>query len=406
MRLLIVSSWFPFPPSNGSKLRAFHLLAHLAERHRVTLLSFAEPGEEREAPALATMCEKVQIVPGNPFKAGRLRSWQLLSGMPRSYAKTYSPAMQLLVDAELPNHDAAIAMELGASLYLANRPGIPRLLDELEVSVIRDRYVDQRWGLARARRGLTWWKYSRFTQKLVGQFERTTVVSDVERARLGEIGCDLTRVRVVPNGVDRRNFTQSAGRERGRLVYSGSVTYAPNLDAVRYFANEVLATVRATRPDSMLMVTGSTGDVDVSHLAKVAGVTFTGHLPDVKSLVASSEVCIVPLRSGGGTRLKILEAMALGTPVVSTSKGAEGLAVTHEENILIADSPEAFAAAVLRVLSQSDLRERLSRNARDLVERSYTWDRIGGQLEAVLNEAIEASNAQQTSTGERRAAWS
>ena len=406
MNLLIVSSWFPFPPSNGSKLRAFHLLAHLAERHKVTLLSFAEPGEEREVRALETLCQRVQTVPGNPFKAGRLGLTQLFSRTPRSYAKTYSPAMQALVDAQLSIHDAAIGLQLGASLYLATRSGIPRVLEEVEVSVIRDRYVDQRWGLARARHGLTWWKYRRFVETLVSQFERTTVVSDVERSRLGEIGCDLSRVRVAPNGVERRDLARTGDRQQGRLIYPGSVTYSPNLEAVQYFVNEVFGSIKATRPDATLTVTGSTGEVDVAPISKVAGVTFTGHVPDVKSVVASSAVCVVPLRSGGGTRLKILEAMALGTPVVSTSKGAEGLAVTHGVDILIADSPETFAAAVLRVLSDSTLREQLARNGRDLVERFYTWDRIGGQLETILDEAINAAGARRAARGEHRAAWS
>src|SRR4029077_19625151 len=113
------------------------------------------------------------------------------------------------------------------------------------------------------------------------------------------------------------------------------------------------------------------------------GLTFTGRVPDIAHLVAHSSVCVVPLRTGGGTRLKILEAMAVGTPVVATTKGAEGLAVTHGENILIADSPEAFSKEVLRVMDDFVLRARLAANARRLVERLYTWDRIGVEFEAV-----------------------
>lgn len=141
-------------------------------------------------------------------------------------------------------------------------------------------------------------------------------------------------------------------------------------------------------------------------LAQVAGVHFTGHLSDVRDVVASSDVCVVPLRICGGTRLKILEAMALGTPVVATSKGAEGLEVTDGVDILIADSPEAFAAAVARVMGGPALRERLVLNARDLIARDDTWDRIGAQLEAVLAEVVGVGpGPQPEAAGVRRAAW-
>src|SRR5262249_51624534 len=143
----------------------------------------------------------------------------------------------------------------------------------------------------------------------------------------------------------------------GRMIYSGSVTYFANLDAVRYFAQDIFPLIRRARPASFV-ITGSTGDIDVSDLLLDGTVTFTGRVPDAAHLVAHSSVVVVPLRIGGGTRLKILEAMAVGTPVVTTRKGAEGLDVEHGENILIADSPDAFAKAVLRVLDDFVLRAR------------------------------------------------
>lgn len=408
MKVLVVSSWLPYPPSNGSKLRAYHLLESLVERHRTSLLSFAEPGEECDVPALNAMCRTVRTVAGNPFKPGRLAARRLLSSVPRSFAQTYSPVMQRLVDEALPAHDVAVGLQLGAALYLAHRPGIPRVFEEVEVGVIQDQYLRQPWGFRRARHGLTWFKFSRFIRELVGRFERTTVVSGIEHGRLGEIGCDRARIRVVPNGVDRNDLDRPKRPEPGRLIYPGSVTYAANLGAVQYFARDILPLVRAARPEAWLAVTGAVGDVDVAGLANMAGVAFTGHLADVKHAVASSAVCVVPLRIGGGTRLKILEAMALGTPVVATSKGAEGLAVTPERDILIADRPNDFAAAVLRVLNDPALAARLGANGRSLVERLYTWDRIGAKLDAVLDEAVAASHPLRpigsSAQGARRAA--
>ena len=390
MKLLVVSSWFPHPPDNGSKLRAYHLLSHLAKRHDITLLSFAEPGEEADQGALQDVCRVVRTVPGNPCKpATALRARDLISATPRSYVQTYSPQMQALVDAAVPQHDAAVAFQCGAALYLTKHSTIARVFDEAEAGVIRDEFRTRPPGLVWCRRGLTWWKYGLFLRHLVEAFDRTTVVSEIERKHLVDAHCDVSALRVVPNGVDRHALERKNEPRPGRIIYSGAVTYSANLDAVRFFTREIFPLIRRARL-ATFMVTGSTGSVDTSELLADRCVTFTGRVPDVAHLVSHSSVSVVPLRVGGGTRLKILEAMAVGTPVVTTTKGAEGLAVEHGENILIADSPEAFANQVLRVMDDFVLRARLAANARRLVERLYTWDRIGSELENVIAEAQAA----------------
>ena len=396
MKLLAISSWFPYPPDNGSKLRAFHLLSHLAQHHDITLLSFAESGEESDQSVLKDFCRDVRTVPGNPCKpAGALRARDLFSATPRSYVQTYSPRMQDLVDAAVPHHDAALAFQFGSALYLTRHTRIPRVFDEAEAGVIRDQFRTHPPGPARWRRGLTWWKFGHFVKHLVEDFERTTVVSEIERQHLADVNCDLSVLRIVPNGVDHQSLERKNVPRPGRLIYPGSVTYSSNMDAVRFFSNEILPLVNRVRPTTFL-VTGSTGSTDVSDLLADGRVTFAGRVPDIGRLVAHSSVCVVPLRTGGGTRLKILEAMAVGTPVVTTTKGAEGLAVVHGENILIADSPEAFAREVLRVMDDFVLRARLAANGRRLVERLYTWDRIGNELENVIGEARAVHRGQAT----------
>jgi glycosyltransferase involved in cell wall biosynthesis len=142
-----------------------------------------------------------------------------------------------------------------------------------------------------------------------------------------------------------------------------------------------------------LKITGRSNGVVLNELSLSDGVEFTGYLDDIRPTVGSSWVCVVPLREGGGTRLKILEAMALGTPVVSTSKGAEGLEVTHGENILVADDPAEFARHTLAVLKDQQLRSRLSANARRLVETKYDWNMSGAKFEALLSELVERRRA-------------
>lgn len=388
MKLLIISSWCPYPPTNGAKLRAYHLLRELAPRHKITLLTFAEPGEDRDLGPLAALCANLRTVPGNPFKPTKpLSNLDFFKRVPRSYVQTFSPEMQRLVDLELRNQDAAMALEIGAAMYLRGRRTVPRIVDEIEVGSLLEDYERQPRSIARARRGLTWWKYSQFVRDLTSKFDAATVVSEIERSHLARIGCDTSRISVVPNGVDRADLRRIRLPTPARLIYPGAVTFSANLDAVRFFVGDILPRIQQRRRDVSLQVTGDVGDVDVDDLERQSGVTFTGRVRDIKTNIAHANVCVVPLRIGGGTRLKILEAAALGTPVVATSKGAEGLKLEHERDILIADTPEDFAASTLRLLDDPWLCARLATNARKVVAEHYTWDKIGSQLDAIINRA-------------------
>ena len=196
---------------------------------------------------------------------------------------------------------------------------------------------------------------------------------------------------IVPNGVDLEVNSGDFGAPRpDTLIYSGALTYDANFDAMAFFLRDVFPLIRARRPNVHLRITGGYQGVPIEQLPLGTGVELTGYLDNIQLAVAQSWLCVVPLRVGAGTRLKILEAMALGTPVVSTSKGAEGLEVTHGEDILIADEPEEFANGVVRLLEDRDLRARLSINGRRLVEETYSWERCSGRLERLLVE-ISAS---------------
>ncbi len=393
MRILVVSSWCPSPPTNGSKLRAFHVLAQLASRgYRITLLSFAEPGELPLADDVRGMCEAVEIVQGNPHKAGAaLPSLGLFGRMPRSYATTYSPAMASLVENRWQQHDLLLALQIGAALYITPRMTLPTVFDEAEVGMVHDRYRSERRPIQQARHGLTWWKYGSFIRSLTRITDRTTTVSQVERQHLIDAGCDGERIDEVPNGVEGSHLGVPAHVvERGApLIYPGAVTYHANLDAVRYFTAEILPRVRATHPEVQLYVTGDTNGVDTLPLSASGAVIFTGHVVAIAPLLRTARLCIVPLRVGGGTRLKVLEALALGTPVVSTSKGVEGLDLTPERDVLIGDDPESFARQVGRLLDDDALRARLSANGRETIANRYTWTLVGDALEQTLTRAIQ-----------------
>lgn len=398
MRLLVVSTWLPYPLDNGSRVRAYHLLKRLSQRHTITLLSF---GSVRDAEALAplkALCERLEVVLPTPLQNNRLGKRGLFSTVPRHYVQTDSEEMRRLVARSVETHDAAIGMQVDAARYLGGHPEIPRVFEEAEVGVLRDRFVREADLLRRLRHGLTWWKFRRFVRGLVNRFDRTTVVSAVERDHLRAVGCDASRVAIVPNGTVLPEAATMRRRHDNRLIYPGAVAYFANLDAVRYFVRDVLPLVRGQRPDVSFLVTGSTEGADIGDLACVPGVTFAGCLPDIDEAISESAVCVVPLRMGGGTRLKVLQAMALGTAVVSTSKGIEGLDLEPGRHVLVADSPSAFAAQVLRLLGDDNLRNQLVEASAALVRDRYTWDRIGEVFEGVLTEAVEEHAARRSAS--------
>jgi glycosyltransferase involved in cell wall biosynthesis len=392
MNVLLLSTWFPYPPSNGSRIRAYNLLKAVARRHEVSLLSFVRDEEGRDVGDLAEMCKSVTTVPWIEFVPGRPRALLgYLCTAPRSVVDTHSEAMARLVRDRLAvDHlGLVVAIEAPVAHYLLSAARIPAVVDEVQVTVIKDAAERAGSSLARLRARLTWLKQRHYLMRLLARFDACTVASEVERANLRQAVPGYERVHVIPNGVDvEHNHLSGAAPSPNTLIYTGALTYSANYDAVDFCLREVLPPIQNEVPDVRFRVTGSTQGVAAERLPQRPGVTFTGYLDDVRQAVAGSWALVVPLRVGGGTRLKILEAMALGTPVVSTSKGAEGLDVQHDENILIADAPREFAAQTVRLLRDPALRRRLAENGRKLVEDKYSWTEIGRRFNDLLESVV------------------
>ncbi len=391
MHILFLSRWFPYPPDNGSRIRVFNLIKHLALRHRVDLISFASDQVAAEhLKALEDYCQRVKVVHYRPFQPGRLTALMgFFSRQPRSVIDTHSIEMQRQVEeaGRDSSPDVVIASEIDMAPYAMALPTVPRLLEDIELIVLYEKYALQRSPLKRLRAKLMWWKASHYVAHLARVFDACTVVSERERDRLLQISPGCRCVSVVPNGVDTTHYAGNFGApEADTLVYSGALTYFANFDAMSFFLHEVFPLVRAQRPNVKLSITGRLDGTPVDRLAHNEGVRFTGYVDDIRPVVGRSWSSVVPLRIGGGTRVKILESLALGTPVVATSKGVEGLDLEAGRDILIADEPADFAAALLRLLQDPELRVRLSHNGRQAVSAKYDWQVIGQQF----NDLIEA----------------
>jgi glycosyltransferase involved in cell wall biosynthesis len=385
MRILFLSRWFPYPPNNGSKLRAYNLLRTLAAGHDVVLLSFAGESEEPAAPVLRRLCREVQVVPWKPYQP---RAWRArlgaLSWKPRSVVDTFSRQMEACLVRAIAGggFDLVIASGLDMAGYARHFAGLRALFDEVEVGVLHDQCAGSTSVARRFRFGLTWAKHRRYLARVLSHFRACTVASERERELLSAAVPGHPPIELIPNCVDLGDYGDT-GRvpEPATLIFTGSLSYFANHDAMRWFLRDIYPAIETQVPRVRLTITG---DAAGCALPAADNVVLTGLVGDVRPLVASSWVSVAPVRIGGGTRLKIIEAMALGTPVVSTAKGAEGLDVVHGEHLLIGDSAEEFAAHVVGLLSDRDLRERLSRSARRLVEVRYDWCAVGRRFEELV----------------------
>ncbi len=382
MELLVLSTWHPYPPDNGARLRAWHLLRTLARRHSVRLIVGQQDDAPAELPAeLIAPFASVQAVPWQWFNGSGGGVRALLDPVPRSIRETPNLALSAAIDAELARKpDLALVMQLGMDAYVPETK-VPLVLEEAEVSL---------WSQAKGPRArLTRAKAYRYWKLRLGRYRAITAASASEADAIRVVlGGNRPPVSVVPNGVDAAHYLQPTAPALGRLLYNGALTYGPNKDAVRWFVESILPKVREAVPEAHLVVTGRVPE-DCRDLSQNPSVCLTGYLDDIRTALSEASVCVVPLRAGGGTRLKILEAWAAGVPVVSTPIGAAGLAgAENSRELLIAGDAEDFASAVIGLLTDAARRESLATAARTLASSDYDWSVIGERLDAVLKGAI------------------
>jgi glycosyltransferase involved in cell wall biosynthesis len=398
MRILFISWWWPYPADNGAKIRIYNLLRRLGLDYQVTLLSFAEAHEATTAQIdhLRSFCAHVESFPKPHYNPGTVRATLgYLSPWPRSLIDVYSPIMAKRVEmlARQGVVDVIVGSQFQTMRYLELAPEIPAVLEEMEVTSFHDRVDHAAGASGRLRAQLTLTKMENAVRTLLKRGVAMTVVSEAERQHMQPLTPENGRIEVIPNGVDTHMNRPDPGihPSPNSLIYTGAVTYDANYDAVNTFIRDILPLVRARMPEAHLTVTGGTGNVDIHDLAAQPGVTFSGYLPSVADTVRKSWALVVPLQKGGGTRLKILEAMALGTPVISTRKGIEGLDVVPDEHILLADTPQDFADATCRLLGDEALRKRLSTAGRALVESKYDWTIIERKLADLIADMAHIS---------------
>jgi glycosyltransferase involved in cell wall biosynthesis len=397
MQILFLSRWFPYPPHNGSKLRILNLLRALALRHQVTLISFNDqPEKEVDVTGLASICRAVHAIPWRAYNpnSGRARLG-FFNTTPRFIVDTFSPEMKSCIEAVLAHGrtDLIIASQIDMAAYAAASAAagaatvgrIPALFEEAEVGTLYEQFSLAHSLKDKARFGLTWAKHRRYLRQTLGRFQLCTVVSGQEKELLATAVSPHTPIEIIPNCINLDDYADVPGTAvPDTLIFTGAFTYHPNYEAMCWFLQHVFPLVRAQRPHVQLTITGNHANLP---LPATENVTLAGFVDDVRPLVANAWASLVPIWTGGGTRLKILEAMALGTPVIATSKGAEGLDAESGKHLLLADTAADFAAAVLQLLQNPTLRHTLSQNATHFVAERYNWAVVAPYFLEVVERA-------------------
>jgi glycosyltransferase involved in cell wall biosynthesis len=380
MKIIFLSGWFPYPADNGSKIRIFNLLRSLASRHQVTFVTFyRSPEEVKNLPALETICDKVFAVPWKEFQTGSTKSiLGFFSIKPRSLVDIYSTQMKRFIEIQIQHpYDALICSQTYMADYVPRSLTMPALWEEIELGWSYEAMRHSKSLLSRIRTRLAWQKNIRYIRSRSQLFKVCTVVSEKERFYLQKACPAHPLVEIIPNCIDVNSYLGiHANPEPNSLIFSGSISYSANYDAMDYFTRDILPLIEHSEPDVSLTVTGNTQGITIPTKFRRANIRFTGYVTDIKTTISKHTVSIVPILSGGGTRLKILEAFALGVPVVSTSKGAEGLEAVSEKHLLIADEPGDFAKAVIAILRDPMLRQTLIDHARQLVMEKYNWSLV------------------------------
>ena len=404
MKILFLAHRTPYPPDKGDKIRSFHLLSQLAKRHAVSLAYWVDdPKDLNHTTVLSRSCRgKVVPVPLDPLQAKGRALWSLANGYSFSEGYYYSARFQRVVDTLVNDERPDVIYVFSSSMarYIEGIQKTPTIVDFVDVDSDKWQQLSQfaRFPLSRIYR-LEQARLAKFEIAISRWARYSLFVSEVEADLFRGIGGEGNIV-AVPNGVesdfrrlpvreelklDNRRTVQKSSRSI-HILFVGTMNYFPNCDAVLYFAREIFPHIRSILPQVVFDIVGRLPPRSVRRLGSTDGIRVHGEVEEIQSFLAQADVSIAPMRIARGVPNKILEAMAVGVPVVATTEAVKGICVRDGEDVLLGDSPENFAAQVIRLFCDSHLRTQITKRARQKVQELYNWKKIGSQLDDLIED--------------------
>lgn len=384
-------------------LRNFNLLREAAKSHEIHLLTFnlrallsTKREVEESTQEVGRLCKSIKVfdvpVDGSRIKWFMMLARNIFSLLPYSVERFKSKEMAAAIKERLSEEHFDL-VEIGTLAlipYAELCDGVPKVLvhQNVESSLMFRRAQGTRNALARLYLYWQAWKMRRYEARMMPKFDMNVVVSDLDRAEFEEF-CPEAIVSTVSNGTDVEYFVPKRKEEREEVVFTGGMTWYPNSEAVMFFCREVLPHIKRECPAVVVSIVGDAPPKDLIRMAaEDPSIRVHGMVEDIRDYVSCAAVYVVPIRIGGGTRLKILDAMAMGKAIVSATVGAEGLDVTPGKDILIADDATEFAARVVELLKDPEKRKRIGEAARKTVVEKYSWDVIAPSLESAYSRAV------------------
>jgi sugar transferase (PEP-CTERM/EpsH1 system associated) len=379
MNILYLSLRFPYPPHSGDKIRTYNVLKHLSRKHSISFVSFNQsPDEIKHIEKIQNFCSQVSTVRFSKTRAYSNCILNSLSEEPFQVAYWHSPEMQKTIDKlmDKDGFDLVHTQFFRTAQYIIKYTDKPKLLDSGDsfwLNLSRRAKLDRSlaWPLLKLEAS----KVKVYETQIAKWFDHVTMVSPLDMQCLLSNDSSLP-VSVVPMGVDIDYYQPGADAYEMNLLFTGTIRYFPNKDAVLYFYSEIFPLIKKAIPNIKFFVVGNYPPKNIVRLASNSDIIVTGHVEDVRPYFDKSAVFVCPLRSGSGMQAKILEAMAMGVPVVTTSMGATALDAVDGKDIIVADNPKSFADKTIELVKNRDLRDYIAQNARKLVEEKYEWSTI------------------------------
>jgi glycosyltransferase involved in cell wall biosynthesis len=398
MKILFIQKQILFPHDTGAKIRVLNILRHLARRHDITFLCNLRAGEEPLLEKMHALGLHLETVPARESRRGSSRFYfelvqNLFSPYPLTISRNYDPALRERAR-ELVGRNAYDLLICDTVVMARHTMGldVPAQIlfqHNVDAQLLR-RHAELGTGLLRSRyMGIQWRRMRRFEADCGKRFHTVIAVSEQDQQTFArEYG--WRHVQAIDTAVDVDYFRPNGTAEQSdHVVFVGSLDWLPNQDGVTFFVQQVWPLIRRARPKAVFQIVGRNPPWAVRRLQRVDGVEVVGTVPDVRPHLAGAAVIVVPLLVGGGTRIKIFEALAMGKALVSTTIGAEGLPVTPKEHLLLADSPAEFAEAVIGLLNDADSRARIGHTANQFVNTHYSTEIVARQFEQICQQTVQ-----------------